>query len=117
MPDIMEALLEELKKLEGLSTKSLLLSKTYIYEPKDAPTLDFPIAKKMWAHIDVVNEAFKICFKDGLLIPEKREEFIKTVLPEVKYMNSKWAKWKNIEEYRGQVRDMVSKFKSLDLYA
>ena len=115
MPNTKELLKEEVKKLDSLSTKSIILTKNYLSNPTDAPTMDFPIAKKMWAHIDVVNEAFKNCFKEELLIPEKEEEFIKTVLPEVEYMNSKWSKWKDIEEYRGQVRDMAGKFKSLDL--
>lgn len=116
MSNIAENLKEQLKKLDSYSNKTLMLSKNYINEPKNAPTLDFPIAKKMWAHIDVINEAFKSCFKDGLLIPEKEEEFMQIVTPEIEYMNSKWNKWKDIEEYRGQVRDIVSKFKELNLF-
>lgn len=115
MSNYAENFKNELKELENYSNKSSVLSKNYIREPKDAPTLDFPIAKKMWAHIDPINKAFETYFKEGLLIPGKEEEFLQTILPHLEYMNSKWNKWRDVEEYRGQMRDIYSKLKNLEI--
>ena len=102
--------------LTGYSKKAKMYLKKLLIDPSMAQgkDIDFPDAKKLWAKISKFEEGYEkfTSENDNERGPE-REKFVQEMLEGMRYVISKYSKYKECYEYLIEVRRMEDRLKKL----